>query len=480
MVIHFLFFLSFDKSLFYNLRYIRFFLVISFSIFILSFVKEKKINFNTTLNFCFYFVLFLIIYSFFGDIFYRNSNYLRLEGELNPINLFYDVGGPGKFIIQNLVVSGSRNYFLLVILTIYLINKSDVSFGKKIVIYSSLLFLSLYSNSNISLFAIYFGSIILVISNYRNLSLILLGNLFTYVFIFLLFSAIHLTIPKYYSPFFFDNTNKTILNILSKISLIPTDILYKKVNSKYLFDSSLTEYNLSNEILEILNQNKITKIQLIASCNKKNKEKTINELLSGLNIDQKLPNIICDRITSQENILKKRKKIGAKGYINPVDDRIIVFNSGHYVFNNFTLNFHNHAVTEAFAHLIATLDKERSFFQIIFGSGINSHRYLLQKYLKNLNLEINDEDLDEEIVKKNNINSNFSSYSLQIFLFELGYLIIIFFILFLILNKNPLENHLFLFLIICSITLINFNDAIMFYIYLFYLILNNKEINNEK
>ena len=143
IIFHSLFFYKLDFSILDNLRYFRFLGVICISVIIFIFFKKKIINYNVAFKFCLVFTLFLIIYSFFGDLFYRNFSYLRLAGEKNPISLFYDTGGSGKFIIQNFIISGSRNFSILILVSIYFIFKSTVSLKKKIFFYIFDFFISL-------------------------------------------------------------------------------------------------------------------------------------------------------------------------------------------------------------------------------------------------------------------------------------------------------------------------------------------------
>ena len=113
---------------------------------------------------------------------------------------------------------------------------------------------------------------------------------------------------------------------------------------------------------------------------------------------------------------------------------------------------------------------------LIFGSGINSHRTLLPISISKLIVEYKDYDIKDEMIKQNFYNTNFSSYTIPSLIFEFGF-ILIFFILCLILSSRVLKNINFFFLtaLIGSSFFINFNDSILFFLMLLFFIKNEEK-----
>ena len=465
-------------------------MILLLSLFIFILIKNKKINYNSSLNFCFLFILFLIFYSFFGDIFYRNFSYLRNPLEKNPISLFYDTGGAGKFIIQNFIISGSRNFSILSLLTMYFLYKSTFSFEKKTIIFTSLLFLSLYNHASSSIYIIIAISLCLGLRNFKFFKILTSGFILNYAIIIILFSLIHVTIPIKTNNIFFTNTNITIKYILTQISIIPVDLLVnlhpKNQSSNWHPDTtdSILNLYLQQGVINELKKNNIEKITQIVtemdphSCTVLEKlelhESTKKELCERSIIVKK---IIDNNGTIEKlDVMTERKKLGVKPYREFVRDTIQVKKGDYYLFEGLEFVITNHALAEAIAHTIGVFDKDRGLISILFGSGLNSHRTELPTSISKLLIQYQDDDKDENMIKQNLNNLSFSSYTGPSILFELGFVLIIFFIALIYSTKKKIFNdYFFLFLLIGVSFLINFNDAIIFYIILLYFIQNEEK-----
>jgi len=482
IIFHSLFFYKLDFSILDNLRYFRFLLVVCISLIIFIFFRRKIINYNVAFKFCFIFTLFLIIYSFFGDLFYRNFNYLRLAGEKNPINLFYDTGGSGKFIIQNFIISGSRNFSILVLVSIYFIFKSTVNLKKKIIFFTSLIFLSIYNDANSSIYLIIILSIILTFNNLNFLKILIPSLILNYVLIALLFISIHSLVPLTTSNFLIENINVTIKKNLKQKSIIPVDYFFsyktKIIREKQKKWNRFENLNIDNSLIKYLEINNIFSIiEIINQCPELEK-------LNKLSIEQK--NELCTRAKLLKNakeqklnmakVLLERERLGIKKYSDEVRDSIKIKKGDYYLFDSLELTINNHALTEAITHFLGILDRDRSLINFIFGSGINSHRTLLPISISKLIVEYKDYDIKDEMIKQNLYNTNFSSYTIPSLIFEFGF-ILIFFIVCLILSSRVLKNIniFFLTMLIASSFFINFNDAILFFLMLLFFIKNEEK-----
>ena len=321
-------------------------------------IKNKQINYNISLDFCFIFIIYLISYSLLGDILYENFSYLRITSEPNPISLFYVTGGPGKFVIQNFVVSGSRNFTILVLLTIYFIYKSNHSIYKKSIIFASLLFLSVYNHSNTSTILIVLLSTFIVIKNFRFLVIFSIGYVINYLTIIVLFIFINLFIPWDSKNFFLENTNQTVKYILTQVSVVPLDIFannQKRTLERYDMDS-LKLLNIDSDLESLLiktgldNIKKITeeKLDELTEIDDDIKKELITrkEIIYLLKIelknqqDKKINSTIVqnqkasmtEKIILGFDVLKERKKLGVKKYTNIVRDEIKIKKGDYYLF----------------------------------------------------------------------------------------------------------------------------------------------------
>jgi hypothetical protein len=500
ILIHGLVFYKAEFSLLDHFRYFRMMGVLLLSILIIILIKNKQINYNISLDFCFIFIIYLISYSLLGDILYENFSYLRITSEPNPISLFYVTGGPGKFVIQNFVVSGSRNFTILVLLTIYFIYKSNHSIYKKSIIFASLLFLSVYNHSNTSTILIVLLSTFIVIKNFRFLVIFSIGYVINYLTIIVLFIFINLFIPWDSKNFFLENTNQTVKYILTQVSVVPLDIFannQKRTLERYDMDS-LKLLNIDSDLESLLiktgldNIKKITeeKLDELTEIDDDIKKELITrkEIIYLLKIelknqqDKKINSTIVqnqkasmtEKIILGFDVLKERKRLGVKKYTNIVRDEIKIKKGDYYLFEGIELVITNHALAEVLAHTIGVLDKDRKIINLIFGSGINSHRTLLPVSISKLIMKFNDADRDDKEIKKNLTQSSFSSYTLATIIFEIGFVIILFFILFIYLGKKDATNLYFLFALIGIGLAVNFNDAVIFYLVFFYFINEKK------
>lgn len=503
LIIHSILFYKTDFSLMDHLRYIRILMVLLLSLFIFISIKNKKINYNSSLNFCFLFILFLIIYSFFGDIFYRNFQYLREPLAKNPNSLFYDTGGPGKFIIQNFIVSGSRNFSLLCLLTMFFLYKSTFSYKKKIIIFTSLLFLSLYNHASSSIYLIIACSIFLGVRNFKFLKVLTSGFILSHTFIVFLFILIHSIVPIHTNSVLLQNINVTVKYILRQITIIPDELLVNlSQNSKNQFSNlppktkeTILNLNLQQDVINELKKYGISKISQIVPENTSEVKNVSCEGLGKLELHTSIKKELCERakilkrkIDNNETIenfdvMLSKKRLRVKPYRDFVRDTIRVKKGDYYLFEGLEFEIKNHALAEAMAHFIGVLDKDRGLISIFFGSGLNSHRTELPISISKLLIEYQDDDKDEDMIKQNLNNLSFSSYTGPSILFELGFVLILFFIGLIYSTKKKLSyNYFFLFLLISVSFLINYNDAIIFYIILLYFIQNEEKdfIKNEE
>ncbi len=482
IIFHSLFFYKLDFSILDNLRYFRFLAVVCISIIIFIFLKKKIINYNIAFKFCFIFTLFLIVYSIFGDLFYQNFSYLRVAGDKNPISLFYDTGGSGKFIIQNFIISGSRNFTILILVSIYFIFKSTVNLKKKIIFFTSLIFLSVYNDSNSSIYVIIILSIILICNNLNFLKILIPSLIINYFLIALLFISIHSFTPLKTDSFLVQNLNITIKKNLKQKSIIPVDyfISYKTniIKEKIKMSEKIENLNIDNSLLRYLETKNIFTITDITNqCPElKNLYKLSIELKNELCTRAKLLKDANDQNLKIDKILLERERLGIKKYSDDVIDTIKIRRGDYYLVDGLELIINNHALAEAITHFLGILDRDRSFFNLTFGSGINSHRTLLPMSISKLIIEFKNLDTQDEMIKQNFYNANFSSYTIPSLIFEFGF-ILIFFILCLILSSQVLKNINFFFLItlIASSFFINFNDSILFYLMLLFFIKNEEK-----
>ena len=482
IIFHSLFFYKLDFSILDNLRYFRFLGVICISVIIFIFFKKKIINYNVAFKFCLVFTLFLIIYSFFGDLFYRNFSYLRLAGEKNPISLFYDTGGSGKFIIQNFIISGSRNFSILILVSIYFIFKSTVNLKKKIIFFTSLIFLSIYNDSNSSIYLIIILSIILTFNNLNFLKILIPSLILNYVLIALLFISIHSFAPLKTSNFLIENINITIKKNLKQKSLIPveyfTSYKTKIIRAKQKKWNRIENLNIDDSLLKYLEINNILSIiEITNQCPELEKLNKLSiELKNELCTRAKLLKDANDQNLDIDKKLLERERLGIKKYPEEVRDSIKIKKGDYYLFDRLELTITNHALAEAITHFLGILDRDRSLINLIFGSGINSHRTLLPISISKLIVEYKDYDIKDEMIKQNFYNTNFSSYTIPSLIFEFGF-ILTFFILCLILSSQVLKNINFFFLtaLIGSSFFINFNDSILFFLMLLFFIKNEEK-----
>ena len=481
IIFHSLFFYKLDFSILDNLRYFRFLAVVCISIIIFIFFKKKIINYNIAFKFCFIFTLFLIVYSIFGDLFYQNFSYLRVAGDKNPISLFYDTGGSGKFIIQNFIISGSRNFTILILVSTYFIFKSTVNLKKKIIFFTSLIFLSVYNDSNSSIYVIIILSIILTFNNLNFLKILIPSLILNYVLIALLFISIHSFTPLKTDSFLVQNLNVTIKKNLKQKSIIPVDYLisYKtNITKEKIKMSEIENLNIDNSLLKYLEtKNILSIIEITNQCPDLEKLNKLSiELKNELCKRAKLYIDANDQNLKIDKILLENERLGIKKYSDDVIDTIKIRRGDYYLVDGLDLTINNHALAEAITHFLGILDRDRSFFNLTFGSGINSHRNLLPISISKLIVEFKDFDRQDEMIKQNFYNANFSSYTIPSLIFEFGF-ILIFFILCLILSSQVLKNINFFFLItlIVSSFFINFNDSILFFLMLLFFIKNEEK-----
>ena len=482
IIFHSIFFYRFNFSILDNLRYFRFLGVILISISVFLFIKDKKINYNEALNFCFIFFLFLIFYSFYGDLLYRNFSYLRIPGEKNPINLFYDTGGSGKFIIQNFVISGSRNFSILVLISIYFVFKSTIDLRKKIIFLTSIIFLSVYNDSNACIYLMYISFIILIFKDLKFLKILIPSVIINYVLIVILFVSIHLVIPWKSTNFVLQNANVTIKYILKQISIVPVDHLIsyktKSIKAKIDHKENIDNLKIDRSLLKYLETNNIFTIkELLNECSRSESLQRLSESVKReLCSRAELLKDANERNIRVEKFLDKSVRLNVEVPIEQVKDSIKIKKGDYYLIDGLEMTINNHALAEAITHFVGVFDKDRDMINIFFGSGINSHRSLLPISISKLLIEYKDSDKQDKMIKQNLYNTSFSSYTLPSLIFELGF-IIIFFILFLILSSHNFKNiNIFFFLKIILLSFfINFNDAIIFYLMLLFFIRNDEK-----
>ncbi len=159
-----------------------------------------------------------------------------------------------------------------------------------------------------------------------------------------------------------------------------------------------------------------------------------------------------------------------------VSDTIKIIKGDYYLIEGLEFTVANHAITEVITHMIGTLDKERGMAKLLFGSGLNSHRALMPTSISKLVINYTDDDIDNQLIKQNLYNDSFSSYSIPSILFELGFVLILFFLILMFSVKRISNLNLccsFLFLSMGFV--VNFNDAIIFYLMLLFFMKNEKK-----
>ena len=331
-------------------------------------------------------------------------------------------------------------------------------------------------------------SIILIFNNLNFLKILIPSLIINYLFIAVLFLSIHSLVHSNSSNYFVQNINITVKKILNGRLLSRLNTLFhikqkqKKLKQKQLkkikklervenlnIDNSLNKYLEANNIFSI--------IEIINRCPELKK-------LNKLSI--KLKNELCDRAkllkdATDQNLyvdkkLIERERLGIKKYSEEVRDSIEIKKGDYYLIDGLELTITNHALAEAITHFLGILDRDRSLINLIFGSGINSHRTLLPISISKLIVEYKDYDIKDEMIKQNFYNTNFSSYTIPSLIFEFIFLLI-FFILCLILSSRVLKNINFFFLtaLIGSSFFINFNDSILFFLMLLFFIKNEEK-----